>query len=85
MALSALIADMTMLVEIPMNVRKSRTPFWGLPHSSLLNLPVADVAKVNAAWKKRKRRKRRVAMEDPRRIPGRTGSGRKAVRGTTVS
>ena len=51
-ALRALIDDMTMLVEIPMNVRKSRTPFWGLPHSSLLSLAVADVAEDNSACKR---------------------------------
>ena len=36
MLLIALMADITMLLEIPMKVRKSRTPPWGLPHSLLL-------------------------------------------------
>ena len=36
MLLIALMADITMLLEIPMKVRKSRTPPWGLPHWLLL-------------------------------------------------
>ena len=72
----ALIADMTMLVEIPTKVRKSRTPFWGLPHSSLLSL--AEFPRHNSGWERRKRRRGvRGAMEDLRRIPGRTESGRR--------